>query len=620
LFALTGNDYAKNTLLTISDSETKESSASEIKRSNIDEMGNITIDAKRDLRFNITDAKIPNIDDERLGDFYKSLLKDLFPSHHEIIIKHYCQQFSYYLGSLIRSTLLKNNFVLQTKRKGDTDQDVNLIYEHEGNVYYKLGVKTDFTICDCTTNQFVTLPPDGYLEAIFQVTDDGFKFLEYKTNSLVMYDLILGEEKGRTLDIQWFEKRNKQNWSWLQRNSRIFEPVFHDSYSAPLIERLKNVYDSCFNDKYPDRSRIAAFMGWPSEGKTIRGKLLRYILTGSFLSVIKNIAKSLTELLPAIVSELLGYGLDKCNLFLSNNDNKNISLKSPLGVIARFCLAHTARAILGVCYLGASTIHQVGMRLTSPIKSAKEAYALGSTLHPVAGVALAALSVTISVALTALALSLFPFLTPSFIKTAAPSLTGSIPYLGTASNTIAAGTNTLATPFHLATESLSNTVAIALPTLPFVWGIKAKLSAAWNTFRYGQQKKKTEQLTQEKTEQLTQKNKTSKTPVHPSGVNTNGIQSLIKEQEAKHPQRDLSFCADAEKDVFYSPLGDSISTEPSPSIIPAASESVSPSSIDNLSSNSFGSGSEKPANDRILDVEEVAQSAISPRMTSMSSS
>lgn len=403
----------------------------------------------------------------------EEIIRKVFPTHAGNLIKHHMQNPAYYSLTPLNHASPENDIYITA---GTTSND---IFEHEGNLYLRT-TSSNFTVTDRKSQKHQSLG-DAKLEVLFKLTENGFELLEYNTNSPIVYDLLRGI-KPTSLD--WYKNRDRNTWTWWQQNSRLFEPVFPDSYVAPLGERLRNTYHQLFNTDNPYRSDVAAFFDWPSEDNDthIFLKVVRYIGTFSFLSPIKNVFKLVLEGTPAFLEELGGWILDKSKQILSFPETDTTRTERNLARVGVVC---------GAILYGASKLtRQVTMRLTSPIRSMKEAYEFGAQAHWSVGILLGAVSAVVSVGLTALAAvvagpvilvkGVFSIVATG-VKAAAAWLGPKLSAIGGMVSTTTGAPTSVA--LGLKTVGLATMTTVALPVLPIVWGLSALISWGRNKYK-----------------------------------------------------------------------------------------------------------------------------------------
>lgn len=308
----------------------------------------------------------------------ESIIKNLFPSQAGNLLTYPCQQLKEYVSD----TLFDTVNVKLTAPSTNTFVD---IYDHEGNVYVK-AINTGYQLNEKKYGNYRT-------EALFRVTRQGYEFIEYRTDSLAVYDIVMG---STPTDTDWYNKRDRNQWSWLERNVSLFEPIFPDSHFTSFSQRMHNAYENVFNEKNLYRSHFAAFMGWESERRYHENRILNsflktaaYLLSFGVFKPLINTTKLFVEFLPAFFSEIGNWILDKSKQVFNQPEQLTWYQKT---------MAWGGAAVGTLIYGVSNLVRQAGQRLTSPVRSAKEAYEFGTQIHPAVGGTLAAASIFVSTA------------------------------------------------------------------------------------------------------------------------------------------------------------------------------------------------------------------------------
>jgi hypothetical protein len=286
----------------------------------------------------------------------EQLIKNLFPAHASQLLNN------------------KNTFVNKFLPGAVVD-----IYS-EGNDLYAEGITSSST--------------NTQTSVLYRVGAEGLEFIECRTNSTADYEQLMGVTAANQ---NWHKQRDRNTWAWLEKNFRVFEPVFADSYITPFNQRLSNAYHDIMDNNNPYQSSEASFMGWPGDESYHKNglidsslKLAKYIITAGFLTPIKNIVKLGFELVPAILEEVGCWILD--------NSKKAFKTSNTVGKQALAVVGIASGALI---YGASKLVRQIAMRATSPIRSAKEAYEFGKKAHVFVGGLFAAISIALSALLIA---------------------------------------------------------------------------------------------------------------------------------------------------------------------------------------------------------------------------
>ncbi len=325
------------------------------------------------------------------------IVSTLFPAEQAEYLKTiHCQNPTYTISSYC---LNDGSFIIIPQAKKTTMRDNNNAFENDiyvnnHKIYisastnnYQVKINPMFASIDAEEISEENLDLLNHsIEAIFACTPNGYKLVEIRTNSMMLYDRLMGI-MPTTFD--WFKNRDHNTWTWQQKNFKIFEPLFKDSYIEPLSYRIKNAFHRIFANSDPHRDDTEAFFDWPSNNNHPLLKLGEYLLTARFLAIPKNIIKGIVEFIPAMLQETAAVIMDKCKRFFTYSNNQKLSLSS--------ILAGISLGISTLIYYGSKLTSELTMRVTSPIRAAKEAFELGVNSHSkTLGYALGGLSTLVS--------------------------------------------------------------------------------------------------------------------------------------------------------------------------------------------------------------------------------
>lgn len=248
---------------------------------------------------------------------------------------------------------------------------------------------------------------------------------------------------------------------------------------APNGLNLSGIFSEIFNHDNRYSSNTAAFLGWPSDNSSTTVKALTYIFTLGFLAPVKNVLKLGLEFVPALIQQAAKTGLEKCNDFFR---------RESLGW--RHAPAALAWIICGALYYTMKVARQITMRVTSPIRSIKEAYQFGKKAHPIVGVMLGVISGLVSLtAIGALAFIAAPVVlakigltaVASLIKAAASAVGSYLPWLKPAGASLAYAAEGGIALLTGKTILLAVATTAMLPLVPFVL-IKKGLGKLYDWF------------------------------------------------------------------------------------------------------------------------------------------
>ena len=193
----------------------------------------------------------------------------------------------------------------------------------------------------------------------FKLVENGFEFIEAQITDKIIFDMFL--------DKVPLEFKNFPQYS--------------------LVARIDDAFNAMYNFKSKSRSNVEAFLGLPDTTNFYDSTFQRIIDNplGSLRGLIglpKNILKLFTEFLPLAVEETANFVIDKTTKNINSTSLQVLILLAPMLVISLAFL-----------------VRQITSRLTSPVRTFKEAYQFGAKAHPIVGGILATLSAALSITL-----------------------------------------------------------------------------------------------------------------------------------------------------------------------------------------------------------------------------
>lgn len=306
------------------------------------------------------------------------------------------------------SLLFYMNNLLVTRKTTDsgTNQLLRIrMIEPTFSLYYDAEEKSVFLTLvtkkiSAVREETVLLELPGSVTTRTRLTDKGFEIHDITATDPALENIILSSF-GAPL-------KNKYDSDWLTLLSIL------TNKQPSLSKRLKDRALKIFDITNANKNYLSTLLGFPTDNN-FYSKIV-YALGGFILTPLKNLVKGAIELVPALLEELTDWMRLQNKLFLNDK------------------VAHTPLQT-GAAYIGfalGTTLHytfkairQVTMRITSPIRSAEEAYEFGKPYH--LGSVFAFLSTAVSIAawaaITVIALPLLPLIAVPVITHVVASVT-----------------------------------------------------------------------------------------------------------------------------------------------------------------------------------------------------
>ncbi|MEO8401630.1 MAG: hypothetical protein ABI597_07530 [Gammaproteobacteria bacterium] len=298
--------------------------------------------------------------DEDVPDFNLAILEKEFPTKVDLLLEYYSQKPTYLCGGspylvLVAPTgMLISTKVASPTMERESKIDNNVFYLR-GEIYHKLKSPYLFLSGGDLDEPYKI---ECNNESVFRLTEKGFQLVEFNTESMAVRDMMMGVEPK---DLDWFKKRDSANWNAAQKMG-LYEPIFSDSPIFSLKDRLREAFHNIYNTNNSYRYGIASFFGWPSAGNSYNWA--EYLLGGFIITPVKNIIKGIFEFIPAIIEVLGGFVFDQSRRFLSQpQSNAGETVAANIGLV-----------VGGFFHFAAKATRLLTMRLTSPIRSFKEAW------------------------------------------------------------------------------------------------------------------------------------------------------------------------------------------------------------------------------------------------------
>jgi hypothetical protein len=268
---------------------------------------------------------------------------------YRVLLQQYTQSIAYSAVAPLEEMAQKVNMHI-----GENVQGINDGRNKETNIYFKnnrvfMSIElAAYHIIDQTTGQEHVIEGSKW---VYLLEENGFKLMHANIYNETAFSMFLGYDAPSSL------------------------PEYPDySMSRHVRDAFHEIFNPDKNEKYYTND-ARAFFGMKSEANDDYNIMYEKIEKplGILLSIPKNILKLVTEFLPLVV-EKAAWKL------IQNMDSIEIKF---------FRLFMT---IPYVIYGLAWVTRQIGSRLTSPLRTFREAYAAGNEYHPALGVAFATVS------------------------------------------------------------------------------------------------------------------------------------------------------------------------------------------------------------------------------------